>query len=290
VADVPRDDEVVGSACDAARGRIPRRHGDRPLSPAGCAFSLLYVRTAAPHEHPAADLTARARIRDAAVECFAAEGFDAPFRVVAARAGVSPALITHHFGSKSALRDACDTEVLRRYREMKAEGIAEPSARMLATLTAPGMSATLIVYVLRAILAGGTSAREFIDHLIDDARQVMADSVAAGLVRPSRDEEARLRYLTYESVGALIVQFVTMPDVTPEEFASSLHAKAQDTILPTLELYTEGLLTDRQLLDDYLAYRDAPPAESTTSTATPRRSAARTAGGRTRPAAPRSRP
>ena len=41
-------------------------------------------------------------------------------------------------------------------------------------------------------------------------------------------------------------------------FVGSL-AGAQDTILPTLELFTEGLLTDRRLLDDYLAYRAAPP-------------------------------
>ena len=226
---------------------------------AGHTYSLLVVRTAStPSERAASDLTARARVRDAAVECFAEVGFDAPFRTIAERAGVSPGLITHHFGSKAALRAECDAEVLRRYRAVKADGVARPSAHLLDALTAPGTSATLLVYVLRAVLAGGRAGQEFLEHLIDDARAVMAQGVAVGLVRPSRDEEARLRYLTYQSVGALIVQFVTAPDRSPEAFVGSL-AGTQDTILPTLELFTEGLLTDRRLLDDYLGYRAAPP-------------------------------
>ena len=223
---------------------------------------MLAMRTATPpNGRAASDLTARARIRDAAIECFAEEGFDAGLRAIAVRAGVSPGLITHHFGSKAALRAECDAEVLRRYRVVKSDGVARPSAHLLEALTAPGTSATLLVYLLRAILAGGHSAKDFLDHLIDDARDVMAEGVAAGLVRPSRDEEARLRYLTYQTMGALIVQFVTLPAGTPEQFVASLRAERQDTILPILELFTEGLLADRRMLDDYLQFRATPPDE-----------------------------
>lgn len=211
-------------------------------------------------DRPAADLTARARIRDAAIACFAEEGFEAPFRAVAARAGVSPGLITHHFGSKAQLRTQCDAEVLRQYHAIKSDGVARPSAHLLEGLTAPGVSATVLVYVLRAILAGGPAAQDFLERLIDDARAVMAEGVASGLVRPSRDEEARLRYLTYQTMGALLVQFVTSAPATPQAFVDCLHADRGDTILPTLELFTEGLLADRQMLDDYLAFTGAPRA------------------------------
>ena len=214
---------------------------------------------AAPDGRPASDLTARARIRDAAIECFAEEGFDTGLRTIAVRAGVSPGLITHHFGSKAALRAECDAEVLRQYRLVKSDAIARPSAHLLEALTSPGMSATILVYLLRAILAGGRSAKDFLDHLIDDARGVMAQGVAVGLVRPSRDEEARLRYLTYQTLGALVVQFVTMPAATAEQFVASLRAGQQDTILPILELFTEGLLTDRRMLDDYVQFRAGAP-------------------------------
>jgi AcrR family transcriptional regulator len=208
---------------------------------------------------PVSDLTARARIRDAAIESFAQEGFDTGLRAIALRAGVSPGLITHHFGSKAALRAECDAEVLRLYRTVKSDAVSRPSAHLLEALTAPGMSATVLVYLLRAILAGGSPAKEFLDHLIDDARGVMADAVAVGLVRPSRDEEARLRYLTYQTMGALVVQFVTTGAGTPEQFVASLRDGQEDMLLPILELFTEGLLADRRMLEDYLQFRAAAP-------------------------------
>jgi AcrR family transcriptional regulator len=214
--------------------------------------------SAADRRRPA-DLTARARIRDVAIECFAQEGFDAGLRTIASRADVSPGLITHHFGSKAALRAECDAEVLRRYRSLKSEGMTRPGANLLASLTDPGMSATVLVYVLRTVLAGGRPAREFLERLIDDARVLMAEGVDAGLLRPSRDEEARLRYLTYQSMGAMLVQFILMPAARPEEFLASLHAEKADAILPILELYTEGLLADRGMLDDYLQFLREPP-------------------------------
>ena len=48
-----------------------------------------------------ADLLPRARIRLAALELFGAQGFDkTTIRQIATRAGVSPGLVIHHFGSK----------------------------------------------------------------------------------------------------------------------------------------------------------------------------------------------
>ena len=204
------------------------------------------------------DLTARARIRDAAIECFAVEGFGAPFRTIADRAGVSPGLITHHFGTKAALRAACDAEVLRQYRGLKTESLVDPSAYLLKHLAEPGSAAQLMVYMLRAIHSGGQPAREFLDHLVDNARDVMRASVEAGVARPSRDEEARVRYLTYQTMGALLIRFLTTPDATPEELVGTGPGAHDDHVLPTLELFTEGLLTSRRMLDDYLAYIGYP--------------------------------
>ena len=50
------------------------------------------------------DLTAQARIRNAAVELFARDGFEKTnLRAIAAAAGVSAGLVIHHFGSKDEL-------------------------------------------------------------------------------------------------------------------------------------------------------------------------------------------
>lgn len=208
---------------------------------------MLYVRTA--------DLTARARIRDAAIECFAEQGFDAPVRDIAARADVSPGLITHHFGTKTALRQECDAEVIHRYGQTKQQGVEAPSRQLLSVLAQPGMSATLLVYILRAVHAGGEPAAAFLDHLIDDLRPVMEHAVATGLVKPSRDEEARLRELANISIGGLLVRFLTSPPSSPQEFVNSLHDPLRDEVLPLLELFTQGLLADSRLLDEYVTFR-----------------------------------
>ncbi|WP_283135905.1 TetR/AcrR family transcriptional regulator [Rhizohabitans arisaemae] len=60
------------------------------------------------------DLTARARIRDAALHHFGEHGFEgATTRAIAETAGVSPGLLRHHFGSKQALREACDAHLVK---------------------------------------------------------------------------------------------------------------------------------------------------------------------------------
>jgi AcrR family transcriptional regulator len=215
-------------------------------------------------ERPASDLTARARIRDAAIASFAEQGFEASYRTIAQAAGVSPGLITHHFGSKQALRAECDAEVLRRYQTLKSSSVADPSGYLFKHLAEPGPAAQLTVYMLRAIHAGGRPSHEFLEHLIDNAREIMQASVSSGLVRPSRDEEARTRYLAYQTMGALLIQFLTAPDPSPDAFVESMRSQQQDQILPTLELFTEGLLTSHRTLDDYLAYiKDPPNAQAT---------------------------
>ena len=231
-------------------------------------YKILIMRTARAAGPSASDLTARARIRDEAILCFAEEGFGASMRTIAARADVSLGLITHHFGSKAAMRSECDAEVLRRYHVLKTEAIADPSASLIETLTSPDVASTILVYMLRAIHAGGQPARNFLESLIEHARVIMAESVASGLTRPSRNEEARLRYLTYQSMGAMLVQFLTAPELTPDEFLASLRDGQRDTILPILELYTEGLLTSHKMLDDYVRYvREPPGGQASTQTA-----------------------
>ena len=75
------------------------------------------------------DLTAKARIRDAAMKLFAAEGVAASsLRAVARAAGVSPGLIVHHFGSKQGLIRAVDEAVLMRINLALSEVPIEGSA------------------------------------------------------------------------------------------------------------------------------------------------------------------
>ena len=70
------------------------------------------------------DRTAKARIRDAAIVCFAEHGIAATTaRKVATAAGVSPGLVMHHFGSMEGLRAACDRHVTAMIRDLKGEAM-----------------------------------------------------------------------------------------------------------------------------------------------------------------------
>ena len=62
------------------------------------------------------DFTGRAAIRNAALRLFADRGPDAvTVREIATQAGVSPALIVHHFGSKDGLRAEVDAFAARAF-------------------------------------------------------------------------------------------------------------------------------------------------------------------------------
>lgn len=67
----------------------------------------------------AEDMTARARIREVAMRHFAELGAHATtIRGVAKDAGVSPALVQHHFPTKQRLREACDEHALSVFRQI----------------------------------------------------------------------------------------------------------------------------------------------------------------------------
>ncbi|MBW0132695.1 TetR/AcrR family transcriptional regulator [Pseudonocardia abyssalis] len=213
------------------------------------------------------DLTARARIRDAAVEVFGSTGFDAPVRAVAARAGVSPGLLNHHFGSKDGLRAACDEHVLRRIREAKTDAVTGSPAAALARLAAVEEHAPLAAYVLQALQAGGDLAAAFVEQMVSDAEGYLAAGVAAGTVRPSRDPAARARHLTLSALGSLLLHARLRAGGT--DLPGLLRHVADSATLPALEIYTEGLFTDRSMLDDYLMQVPDPPGPPADPVPTP---------------------
>ena len=209
------------------------------------------------------DLTGRARLRDAAIECFAAHGFDESLRTIASRAGVSAGLVRHHFGSKENLRDECDATVLERYRTLKTEGINTDPAVLFARLPPSREGGILMVYILRSVRDGGAAGRAFLENMVTEALKFSADAVSRGLIVPSRNEGARVRHLVHQSVGGLIVQLAMRPDLSLNDFQGFMEQFYADSMLPTLELYTEGLFAGRAYLEQYLAHvagTNNPPA------------------------------
>jgi AcrR family transcriptional regulator len=206
------------------------------------------------------DTTTRERIRDAAVIRFARSGFGASVRTIAADAGVSPALVIHHFGSKDKLRSACDEHVLAWIVQAKRENMQRAaSGQLLEVLARTDEFAPLVGYVLRSLQAGGPVGHAFVEHMIEDAEQYTTEAVDSGIVRPSRDEAARVRYLVLSSLGALMLSVTLDPPDDPEDVSATVRRFMAELYLPMLELFAEGFLTSRRMLDDYLLYVGDPP-------------------------------
>jgi AcrR family transcriptional regulator len=198
------------------------------------------------------DLTARARIRDAAIDAFAVTGFDATVRQIAARAGVSAGLITHHFGSKDALRAECDAEVLNRILALKVDTIRMSPSEAVGRIAQLDEFGSTFGYTLRSVREGGEVGRTFLQGMIDDAREYVGASVAAGMVKPSADEEARLELLVTQSIGGMLLQLTLHGETDFSDGAALIRSVSERSSLVQLELYTQGLVTDSRLLDEYV--------------------------------------
>ena len=207
------------------------------------------------------DLTAAARIRDAAIEQFGVHGFGVGLRAIAETAGVSAALVIHHFGSKDGLRKACDDYVAEEIRSDKSEAMrsANPGT-WFAQLAEIESYAPMMAYLVRSMQSGGELAKTLVRRMIDNAEGYLDEGVRAGTLKPSRDPHARARYLAITGAGGFLM-YLQMHD-TPTDLRAVLRDYAHDTVLPALELYTDGLMADRTMYDAFLAQAEQGEADA----------------------------
>ena len=158
-----------------------------------------------PRRRADGDRTARARIRDAAIERFASQGFSATsLKDVAADAGVSAPLVLHHFGSKGDLRAACDKHVASLIRQQKSKGMAAgPGADPFETLRGTYEGTSIFRYVARALAEGSPHLDDLVDMMIEDALVYMADGVERGVLRPVENLREQVVVLSVWQLGAL---------------------------------------------------------------------------------------
>jgi len=182
------------------------------------------------------DLTARARIVAAALDRFAAHGYDAAtMRDIAARAGVSTALVTHHFGTKRALRDECDARVARFIAEKQDAGApADVLGEVLGTYGP---------YLARMLGAGGEASDALFDRLREVARASIDAGSASGWLRPSRDPDAQAVALVLLGVAPFLLL-----DRLAAWAGGDAEAALARLAVPLAELYTDGLVADDRLL------------------------------------------
>jgi AcrR family transcriptional regulator len=165
---------------------------------------------------------------------------------------VSAALVIHHFGSKDGLRKACDDYVAEEIRSSKSEAMnSSDPATWFAAMAEIEEYAPLMAYLVRSMQAGGELARTFWRTMIDNAESYLDEGVSTGILKPSRDPAARSKYLAITGGGGFLL-YIQMHE-TPTDLRAVLRDYAQDMVLPALELYTNGLMTDSHMYEAFLA-------------------------------------
>ncbi|HZA11744.1 TetR/AcrR family transcriptional regulator [Mycobacterium sp.] len=199
-----------------------------------------------------ADMTATARIRAAALEQFGEHGFGVGLRAIAEAAGVSAPLVIHHFGSKEGLRKACDDYVTEEIRSAKSESLrsADP-ANWFAQMAEIESYAPMMRYLVRSMQSGNELAKTFWRRMLENAEEYLEEGVRAGTLKPSRDPKARAKYLGLASGGGFLL-YLQMHD-NPTDMAAVLHDYGEEMVLPALEVFTNGLMSDSTMYDAFVA-------------------------------------
>jgi AcrR family transcriptional regulator len=158
------------------------------------------------------DLTAKARIRDAALELFARNGVAATsLRAVAKDAGVSPGLVVHHFGGKDGLCRAVDEAVVRRIElalsevPLEGSGAAVLDARAEMVVGLLRNQPVLCDYMARA-LSEGTEASGALFHRLFSAARRDERLEEMGVIRKDADPFWRTMQQLVLIVGPLMLR------------------------------------------------------------------------------------
>ena len=164
------------------------------------------------------DLTARATIRNAALRLFADRGPDAvTVREIATEAGVSPALVVHHFGSKDGLRAEVDAFAAQAFDVIVEALPTEDLAEMLAGGGSTGSLAEAFArgfppgsplpgYLRRLLLTNDPAGAALFGRWYATSRRVLDVLVEMGVARPSEDPDVRAAFLLVNDLALILLR------------------------------------------------------------------------------------
>lgn len=183
-----------------------------PLLSAVQSFSVLNMGSIAEE----GDLTAKANIRNAALRLFAERGHDAvTVREIATVAGVSPALVVHHFGSKEGLRAAVDDYAGRAFDALFAmdeQDLAEAVngdnwvsvAEMFARAFPHG--SPLPAYLRRLLLVNDPAGAALFGRWFALTRRLLDSMTELGVAQQGEDPAVRAAFLLVNDLSLVLLR------------------------------------------------------------------------------------
>jgi AcrR family transcriptional regulator len=193
------------------------------------------------------DRSAKVRIRDAAIGCFAEHGFAATTaRKVATAAAVSPGLVMHHFESMEGLKAACNEHVASVIREGKDDVLSSgPRLDLLGALQGTDYD-NLAAYIAQALVEDSATVDQLVDGLVADAEVYMQHGVDSGTLRPSDHPSERAALLTLWMLGGIVLHrhMKRLLGVDLTEPGANVDPSVLGYLRPAIEILGKGVLTE----------------------------------------------
>jgi AcrR family transcriptional regulator len=193
-----------------------------------------------------ADLSARAKIREAALGLFGSSGFGVSLRTVAQAAGVSPGLVIHHFGSKDGLRAAVDASVLALFleqfellpKDLPADRLARAMGDIFSGVL--GTSPEIRQYLRRCLLDETPAGTTIFDEVVAATRRGLALLERAGGIRADSDPEWRPFQVLSVILGPLLMEPVVQRHIGEPAYAPEV---VRRRTAANLDFVSRGLFT-----------------------------------------------
>ncbi|TCO46932.1 TetR family transcriptional regulator [Kribbella antiqua] len=191
-------------------------------------------------DRPADDLTARARIRDAAINLFTERGIEAAsIRDIAAEAGVSSGLVRHHFGSKQALREACDQYAKERMLQIGEELVFQGGAARTDVATMHPVTLPLQTYLVRSMMDGSDTATALFLEMVD-----AGEDFTKTLPREPSDVRAYAAVLAAMKMGVFVLRDQVSEAIGEDIASPTGYARLTKAML---DIFTIPVMTPEQL-------------------------------------------
>jgi len=192
------------------------------------------------------DLSARAKIREAALGLFGTAGFGVSLRTVAQAAGVSPGLVIHHFGSKDGLRAAVDESVLAVFlerfdalpKDLPADRLSRAMANVFSDVLGP--NADIRQYLRRCLLDETPAGTTIFDDMVAATRRGLELLERAGGIRADSDPEWRPFQVLSIVLGPLLMEPVMQRHIGEPAYAPEV---VRRRTAANLDVLSRGLFT-----------------------------------------------
>ena len=185
-------------------------------------------------------LETRAQLIETATQAFARDGFaTTSLRSIAKEAGVSPALVVHHFGSREKLIEECIIKSLGLWVSEKQEFVdVSLSTSLNQWHSSIDQHGSKLQFFRQVLLFGGEPANILFSRMVQETRMVIEAQVEKGQMRKFENRKDLALTMTLSALAPLMMQEQVGNHLGDSHLEPGLSARLAAT---TQEIYRKGI-------------------------------------------------